>query len=328
VTCLDARDRFSEYVDERLTRDERAAIDAHLFECAACRQELERFRATIALVRAVEPARAPAGFVDHVLASARPRAIRDADRRPWWQRVAERAFSPLPAKLPLEAAAIVLVGVGVTYLLTHDSELREAARLAPPPVMERQAPTPPPTPPAAPSHAEQLAPPRREPPSTPVAKSAEPAAREDRAKQRAKEVERAAPSSAAAPPSAAPPPVAQSENATATRTVRPRAAAPSTMEARDTLRLASKASVVHVVGALDVDARERAIAAIRDIVLRRHGEVFDTREETNATTIMLHVPRDEYAAFVSDLTTIGRWREERASAELPADVFVTIRIRD
>src|SRR5262249_43321059 len=58
------------------------------------------FEHTVALLRGIEPAHAPAGFVDRVVA-ARP--------RPWYARLARGVFVPWPVKLPLEAAAIVLV---------------------------------------------------------------------------------------------------------------------------------------------------------------------------------------------------------------------------
>ena len=97
MTCHDARDLFSALVDETLGADERGAFDAHLATCADCRRELQRFKDTVALLRAVEPARAPAGFVDRVLAAARPvpwprrllrsTSPRGSSRRPVWSRV-------------------------------------------------------------------------------------------------------------------------------------------------------------------------------------------------------------------------------------------------
>src|SRR3990170_929312 len=111
--------------ERRLAREdpealERRALDAHLAGCAECRRERERFHGTVALVRGLEPARAPAGFVDRVLAAARP--------LPRWRRFARALVFPLPVKLPLEAAAIVLVGVIVGLVYRQTPELRQAAR--------------------------------------------------------------------------------------------------------------------------------------------------------------------------------------------------------
>ena len=70
MTCSDARDMFSLLADDALTPLERAALDAHLADCAECRRELAGFERTVKLVRAIDPAHAPAGFVERVLAAA------------------------------------------------------------------------------------------------------------------------------------------------------------------------------------------------------------------------------------------------------------------
>ena len=121
MTCHEARERFSALLDDALAGGERAALDAHLAGCAECRRELERFRATVTLLHRIEPARAPAGFVDRVLDAARP--------APWYRRLARAVLFPLPVKLPLEAAAVVLVGVIVTLLYRQTPELQRAFRV-------------------------------------------------------------------------------------------------------------------------------------------------------------------------------------------------------
>ena len=130
MTCADARDRFSDVVDERLSPAERHEFDTHLAGCAECRRDFERFTATVSLMRSTPPVHAPAGFVDRVL--------QHTSRRPWYRRVLANVFLPLPVKLPIEAAAIVLVAVGVVYLFQSTPELQQAARYettpSPPPV--------------------------------------------------------------------------------------------------------------------------------------------------------------------------------------------------
>ena len=119
MTCHDARERFSALVDDALAAGERAALDAHLATCADCRRELQRFRDTVALVRAAAPVRAPAGFVDRVLEAARP--------IPWHRRLVRGLFLPWPVKLPMEAAAIVLVAVGVALVYRGARDLQQSA---------------------------------------------------------------------------------------------------------------------------------------------------------------------------------------------------------
>ena len=186
MSCHDARELFSALLDEALGADERPALDAHLAGCAECRRELERFRGAVALVRGLEPARAPAGFVDRVLAAARP--------LPWWRRLARALVFPLPVKLPLEAAAIVLVGVIVGLVYRQTPELRQAVRVDE--VTAPRAIEPRPAAPAPPAPA-----PAREPAD----------ARRDADAARARQE-----AAAAKAPATAPPPAVQSYAAPAT----------------------------------------------------------------------------------------------------------------
>jgi hypothetical protein len=123
VTCHDARERFSGLLDEALTREERADVYAHLATCADCRRELEAVERTVALVRGATPVRAPAGFVERVVEAARP--------RPWYRRAARAALLPWPIKLPLSAAALLLVGGLAVLIVRGTREPERAARTVP-----------------------------------------------------------------------------------------------------------------------------------------------------------------------------------------------------
>jgi len=143
MTCHDAREAFSALVDGALGADERAALDGHLATCAECRRELQRFRDTVALLRGAAPVRAPAGFVDRILEAARP--------APWPRRLLRGLFLPWPVKLPIEAAAIVLVSVGLVYVYRTTPELQQSVRLesTPPVVTETPRLTPEPSAPSS-----------------------------------------------------------------------------------------------------------------------------------------------------------------------------------
>ncbi len=119
MTCQDARDLFSARADDALSPTEQAQLHAHLATCAECQREWARFEQTVALLRAIEPAHAPAGFVDRVVA-ARP--------RPWYERLARGLFVPWPVKLPLEAAAVVLVAGLAIMIVQRSPELQQASR--------------------------------------------------------------------------------------------------------------------------------------------------------------------------------------------------------
>src|SRR5262245_52424199 len=135
MTYHDAREHLSALIDDALGAEERGAVEAHLATCADCRRELDQLRRTVGLLRAVEPERAPAGFVDRVLEAARP--------EPWPRRLVRALLLPWPVKLPVEAAAIVLVAVGVVYVFRSSLELQGARLDAPPGTIELRETAPP-----------------------------------------------------------------------------------------------------------------------------------------------------------------------------------------
>jgi hypothetical protein len=119
VTCPQIRKLFSARVDDALSAEERARVDAHLAGCVECAREWQRFESVVGLLHAVEPARAPTGFVERVLV-ARPRS--------WYRRLARGLLVPWPVKLPLEAAALVLVAGLAVMVVRHTPELEQTAR--------------------------------------------------------------------------------------------------------------------------------------------------------------------------------------------------------
>ena len=121
MTCQDARDLFSARADDALSPVEQAHLQAHLATCAECEREWVRFERTVALVQAIEPAHAPAGFVDRVMG---------ARARPWYARLARGLFVPWPVKLPVEAAAIVLVAGLAVMIFQRSPELPAGIRPA------------------------------------------------------------------------------------------------------------------------------------------------------------------------------------------------------
>ncbi len=139
MTCHDARTQLSALLDDALSAPEHRALEAHLAECAECRRELEELRGTVTLLGRLPPVHAPAGFVDRVMG--------EAYRPPWPRRLLDALFRPLRVKLPLEAAAVLLVGVSALYVYQHAPEVQHVARQGTPALP--MAPAQPPAPPAA-----------------------------------------------------------------------------------------------------------------------------------------------------------------------------------
>jgi hypothetical protein len=297
MTCHEARELFSALLDEALDPDESGAVDAHVATCVDCRRELGLLRNTVALVRRVEPVRAPAGFVDRVRRAARP--------APWYRRLLAGLFLPWAVKLPLGAAAAVLVGVIAGHLFRTTPELQETARVEPPgPEVVTEAPPP------------------QEPPARPGGRAKSPADQADAARRR--DLAKAAPATAPAPGPAA---ERKAESST-------RAAAPAREPAKEgakpdeaTSRLSTlRATRADVSGRLVVKDREAAARALTDVVAKAGGAEVARSAAAEAMVIELTIPRTGWAEFTRELAALGTWTPDREPAELPAEVRVALQI--
>jgi Putative zinc-finger len=301
VTCPEIRELFSARADDALTADERARLDAHLTTCADCAREWAGFERVVGLLRAVSPARAPAGFVDRVLA-ARP--------RPWYRRLARGLFVPWPVKLPLQAAALVLVAGLAVMLFQRSPELLRQAAHAPAPPSVELAPTPPPAQPE--SGLSTPAPSTPSPPPPPPTKA-----------QRAFEAQQPAPPPAAleAPRPAAPSEVpARSESALRdtrekkdAEAERPAAAAGQMAPAAQAPAQKSRA-VQRLAATVDVRARlavaepEAAEHGVRDLLARAGGRVLSRGEHEGAIVLALTVPGESWPDIQRGLRALGTLR--------------------
>jgi len=364
MTCHDARDQFSALTDDALAPGERAALDAHLATCADCRRELQRFRDTVGLLRAVAPARAPAGFVDRVLEAARPRA--------WYARLFRGLFLPWPVKLPMEAAAIVLVGIGVALVYRATPGMQQAAYLdsvAPSARQEREGAAPPPAlresysarehdaarEDKAKDQAQALAKgrayeeksePPKAPADTPPALTArQEASRDAEPQESAKTRKLAEPRGLAEPSKPAErrekvdaPPTTADERAQASRELlqpRPAPAAPGSRADSSAAKQSAPAmarslafAAPTVSGRLAVSDRDAALRGVAEVATRL-GAVETYRSDAadgETQTLELAVPREAYAEFVRELARLGRWEPSREPAELPAQVRVVLQI--
>jgi hypothetical protein len=288
VSCHDARELFSALLDETLTREERADVYGHLATCPDCRRELEAVERTVALVRGAAPVRAPAGFVDRVVAAARP--------TPWYVRAARAALLPWPVKLPLGAAAILLVG-GLAALVFRGVQEQQRAAQPPPALEDRRAVAEPyPGERAATSTAE---------PDRAVAAPAPPAATEDEASR-----DRAEPGEGGAKRPAAPPPAAQ-------------APAPAKLETSPSMA----APTPDVVAGLRAPAREPAERGLAALAARLGGARTGRRVVGEDLVVDLAIPRERYADFRREAARFGDYRTESEASALPDTVRIAVHLR-
>ncbi len=103
------RSRLSALVDGALTASETAQVEAHLDACPVCRAELAELRATVALLRGLDPVQAPEGFAAAV--RARLAQLPHRSPPPLWKRArTPLAKGRLSWQTAAVAASVVLVG--------------------------------------------------------------------------------------------------------------------------------------------------------------------------------------------------------------------------
>lgn len=321
MTCPDARALFSALVDDELSAAERAALDAHLADCAECRRELARFSSTVSMVHALPAERAPAGFVDRVMDAARP--------VPWPQRLARRLFVPLRVKVPVEVAAVLLVATTAVWVFQRTPELQQAAR--------QEAPAAPPaaTPPAPPSAVRS----RESRPATPPGVASRDSARQTPAPLK---------DGATAPGATAEPEAkekAEIADAIAPREVETRrderdavggaaaqSRAPETpAPARDSLAKQAAPSLTarapaDVTATWRVEDRDAATRELERVVTRLGGSPLTRRTEGTVEVVEFSVPREGYEDLTNVLEWFGRLTPVPSGATLPPTVRVTLRI--
>ena len=336
MTCRDARQWLSDLLDDALGPERRVEVKAHLAGCAECRVELDRLRATVAALGELEPVRAPAGFVDRVVQRAYP--------VPWHRRLGAWLFLPLSIKLPVEAAAVVVIAGLAMLVWERSPELRSAARQEPTPLPApsiatieptAQAPAPTSAPPAAPSlSAKTSRTPSPELPRTAPgnvtpsvlgdsAASTRPA---PETKPEAKLEAKADPEAReeGAPKSPAPPAPAAPAGHADRAEIRPRSASASVQ------RLMTKAiAPSEFSGRLIVRDRDVAAGAVSDLLTMIGGRQIGRREDDADTVIDAQIPEARYDDFVGGLNRLGWLTTSGRPTVLPLDppqMRLTIRL--
>jgi len=303
MTCEHAREQFSALIDDVLSSDERRACEEHIAECAACAREWQRFKQAVTILRAMGPVRAPAGFVDRVMQAARP--------IPWYRRTARWLVFPLPVKLPLEAAVLLLVGISAAYLLQHVPEQQQAFQREMPARGVAARPAPPSVTPAHPLPQDVAPPPAVSAPPAPSAPVT---------------ADRAMPSTASPLPPTAPP--RRESPDVSERAVR-RAAPQGAKEMQSELRARAytRGDVsTGASGALVVSDLQRALNDVADVLTRLGGAIVSQSIRDDEVTVEARVPGQSYPAFAGALEKLGTWTPRDIPTSPPPTLFITLHI--
>jgi len=124
VNCDQVETRLSDYLDRNLDSATLKDVEEHLLSCSRCSVEawqLTDFQRRVANLDTIDP---PLGFTERVMAR-----VREIETKPsLW----ERLLFPLSFKLPIHAAAVVLIGIMALYLLRRVPSGEEADLTAAP----------------------------------------------------------------------------------------------------------------------------------------------------------------------------------------------------
>ena len=117
MNCQEVKELFSDYLDHRITPSQIVLLEEHVKSCPACGQELTQLRAIISMTASLGEIETPPDFIVQV-----NRKI-DGERNPGgvWRRL----FEPMKIKLPLEAAALLLVSTLAFYLYHESPEMSQ-----------------------------------------------------------------------------------------------------------------------------------------------------------------------------------------------------------
>lgn len=315
MSCHEARELFSANADELLAPDQRLALDRHLQGCAECAREWDRFRRTVSLLRSVEEARAPAGFARRV--------IEAAAREPWPRRLLRGIFLPLHVKLPLEAAAVVLVSTLVILIYRQTPELQRAAEGPRAPAVTAPAPAPPPSRVAESEDVQRSrgpAEPKVAPPAVePASKQAE--ADGGLAPEVAKEKDRLETKKQEEALTEAP--------AVGGRMDVPRQARKPATPAAEPELAARAQGPFHLVARLRPRSPDTLDSQLNDLVKQVGGILVRDAERVGRGSIVeVVVSRDAYPRLEAGLRQLGDFTVETRAPTLPDQVRVAVRIAD
>jgi hypothetical protein len=109
MDCERTREKLSEHAEGLLPKDEAAQVAEHLASCEKCRETYDDLLKTVAHLKNLEEVAPPEWFTERVMA----RVKEEAARREGRGRAPSRLFPP---KLPLAAAATVLIAIAALYI--------------------------------------------------------------------------------------------------------------------------------------------------------------------------------------------------------------------
>jgi anti-sigma factor RsiW len=131
MNCEDIGLQLSAFLDQSLDDQYFRNVREHLADCPRCSEEVAGLAECRQLVSSLPDVEPPVGLVTRVMAE-----VREAAHRP---RILQRLFPPVRLKMPLQAAAVVLIGILSVYLYQkEDTSNSPLAPITPEPMLSVQ----------------------------------------------------------------------------------------------------------------------------------------------------------------------------------------------
>ena len=116
MNCQEVQAQLSDYLEKSLDAANLEIIETHLSSCLICRTEADNLNECIRQIATLTIVDPPIGFTQRVMAR-----VREMENRPsFWQRL----FFPLQIKIPIQATAVVLIGIFAVYLFEKEQRYK------------------------------------------------------------------------------------------------------------------------------------------------------------------------------------------------------------
>jgi hypothetical protein len=119
MNCQEVQLQLSGYLEKSLDAIRMKSIETHLSSCPFCRAEVHGLSDCIRLVSDLPVVDPPAGFTQRVMAHAREIEL---EPRSW-----QRFFAAFKVTVPVQAAAVVLVGILAVLLYQRQPQVKDLA---------------------------------------------------------------------------------------------------------------------------------------------------------------------------------------------------------
>lgn len=119
MNCEQVQQHLSEYLDKSLDAPIHRSIESHLAACSQCRAEAELLAACIRRIAALSEVETPIGFAQRVIAH-----VKEMETKPsFW----EGLLFPFKFNLPMQATALILVGIIGIYIFDPEPHVKRIA---------------------------------------------------------------------------------------------------------------------------------------------------------------------------------------------------------